>query len=179
MTRTSPLSLRDESSVLRSKISTLELSEGKGRYSKYNFKAFTERGLYMLATILKSKRAEDATIAIIETFAKKVEIRNNLSLITHHSSLLTSDLRPPTSYFSPPTSDLVCPSDLVYPSDFSLQTSDLRPLSSSFFLHKTSSFISPLPRKVPKSFGVLEKVPYLCTQEKYLTYGYKYNRNKQ
>ena len=33
----------DESSVLRSKISTLELSEGKGRYSKYNFKAFTER----------------------------------------------------------------------------------------------------------------------------------------
>ena len=73
----------DESSVLRSKISTLELSEGKGRYSKYNFKAFTERGLYMLATILKSKRAEDATIAIID----------------HHSSLLTSDIRHQTSSF--------------------------------------------------------------------------------
>ena len=78
MTRTSPLSLRDESSVLRSKISTLELSEGKGRYSKYNFKAFTERGLYMLATILKSKRAEDATIAIIETFAKVRELKREL-----------------------------------------------------------------------------------------------------
>ena len=60
----------EESAVLRSKISTLEQSEGKGRHSKYNFKAFTERGLYMLATILKSRRAEDATIAVIETFAK-------------------------------------------------------------------------------------------------------------
>ena len=29
--------------------------------SKYNFKAFTEKGLYMLATILKSKRATDAS----------------------------------------------------------------------------------------------------------------------
>ena len=43
----------EESAVLRSKLSTLEPSQGKGRYSKYNFKAFTERGLYMLATILK------------------------------------------------------------------------------------------------------------------------------
>lgn len=30
--------------------------------------AFTEKGLYMLATILKSPRALEATIAIIETF---------------------------------------------------------------------------------------------------------------
>lgn len=33
-------------------------------------KAFTEKGLYMLATILKSKQATKATIQIIETFAK-------------------------------------------------------------------------------------------------------------
>lgn len=33
-------------------------------------KAFTEKGLYMLATILKSKTATEATIAIIETFTK-------------------------------------------------------------------------------------------------------------
>lgn len=32
-------------------------------------KAFTERGLYMLATILKSPRAIEATIAIIDTFS--------------------------------------------------------------------------------------------------------------
>ena len=32
--------------------------------------AFTERGLYMLATILKSKQAVQTTIAIIDTFTK-------------------------------------------------------------------------------------------------------------
>lgn len=41
----------EESTALRSKFLTLEPSKGKGRYSKYNFNAFTERGLYMLATI--------------------------------------------------------------------------------------------------------------------------------
>jgi hypothetical protein len=33
-------------------------------------KAFTERGLYMLATILKSPQAVETTIAIIDTFAQ-------------------------------------------------------------------------------------------------------------
>lgn len=42
----------EESKILRSKISTLEEERGKGHYSKFNYKAFTERGLYMLATIL-------------------------------------------------------------------------------------------------------------------------------
>ena len=33
-------------------------------------KVFTEKGLYMLATILKSRSALEVTFAIIETFAK-------------------------------------------------------------------------------------------------------------
>ncbi len=33
-------------------------------------KAFTEKGLYMLATILKSQRATETTLSIIETFSK-------------------------------------------------------------------------------------------------------------
>lgn len=37
-------------------------------------KAFTEKGLYMLATILKGDVAIDATIAIIETFTKLREL---------------------------------------------------------------------------------------------------------
>jgi hypothetical protein len=37
-------------------------------------KAFTEKGLYMLATILKSKQATETTIDIIETFAKIREL---------------------------------------------------------------------------------------------------------
>ena len=41
-------------------------------------KAFTERGLYMMATILKSKQAEATTIAIIDTFASVKELARTL-----------------------------------------------------------------------------------------------------
>ena len=58
---------------LRSKISTLK-SNGRGQHSKYLPKAFTERGLYMLATILKSPRAVQTTIAIVEAYAKLKEL---------------------------------------------------------------------------------------------------------
>ena len=40
------------------------------KYSHASAKAFTEKGLYMLATILKSPLATETTIAIIETFSK-------------------------------------------------------------------------------------------------------------
>jgi len=68
----------EESSVLRSKFSTLEQEEGKGHHSKYKAKAFTSKGLYMLATVLKSERATDATIAIIETFDKVQSLKREL-----------------------------------------------------------------------------------------------------
>ena len=41
-------------------------------------KAFTEKGLYMLATILKSPKATETTIAIIETFAKLRELSRTI-----------------------------------------------------------------------------------------------------
>lgn len=44
--------------------------------------AFTEKGLYMLATILKGDRATQTTIAIIETFAKIKELSRNLIKIS-------------------------------------------------------------------------------------------------
>ena len=66
----------EEIAYLRSKNSTTKVSTK----SRSFVKAFTEKGLYMLATILKSKRAQDVTFAIIETFAKvrylKSEIQN-------------------------------------------------------------------------------------------------------
>ena len=65
-----------ESEVLRSQFATLE--QGKGHYSKFNFKAFTERGLYMLATILKSKQAVQTTIAIINTFVMVREMARTM-----------------------------------------------------------------------------------------------------
>lgn len=41
-------------------------------------KVFTERGLYMLATVLKSERATEATFAIIETLAQVRELKREL-----------------------------------------------------------------------------------------------------
>lgn len=43
--------------------------------------AFTERGLYMLATILKSKRAVQTTIAIIDTFAMVRQMANTMEAL--------------------------------------------------------------------------------------------------
>jgi len=41
--------------------------------------AFTEKGLYMLATILKSEKATDTTIAIVEAFATMRELSNTVA----------------------------------------------------------------------------------------------------
>jgi len=64
------ISLNDnELRVLRSKILT-----ANSNMSRVLPKAFTEKGLYMLATILKSPQATQTTLAIIETFAKIREL---------------------------------------------------------------------------------------------------------
>ena len=42
---------------------------------------FTEKGLYMVATILKSPKATEATFAIIETFAKIKELSRNINAL--------------------------------------------------------------------------------------------------
>lgn len=59
---------------LQSKISTTKVS----RKSRSATKVFTEKGLYMLATILKSERATAVTFAIIETFAKVRSLKREL-----------------------------------------------------------------------------------------------------
>ena len=58
-----------EFSILRSKFSTTKFSK-----TRQFPKAFTEKGLYMLATILKSPRAVQTTIAIVEAYAKLKEL---------------------------------------------------------------------------------------------------------
>ena len=64
----------DERNDLRSKISSTKISSK----SRALPKAFTEKGLYMLATVLKSKQATAATFAIIETFAKVRYLKREL-----------------------------------------------------------------------------------------------------
>jgi len=69
----------EETDFLRSKFSTLEIRNEpvekfdrfqKLKHSTVRPKAFTDKGLYMLATILKSPKATETTIAIIETYSK-------------------------------------------------------------------------------------------------------------
>ena len=59
---------------LRSKISATKVSTK----SRTATKVFTERGLYMLATILHSERATAVTFAIIETFYKVRSLKREL-----------------------------------------------------------------------------------------------------
>ena len=64
----------EELQNLRTKISTTNIS-AKSRTMP---KVFTEKGLYMLATILKSPIAVSVTFAIIETFAKTRYLKREL-----------------------------------------------------------------------------------------------------
>ncbi|MDR3329097.1 MAG: ORF6N domain-containing protein [Prevotellaceae bacterium] len=63
---------------LKSKFSTSFGAGGKVKTPK----AYTEKGLYMLATILKSKRATQTTIEIVETFAKMRELSRTVAQLT-------------------------------------------------------------------------------------------------
>ena len=49
-------------------------------------KAFTEKGLYMLATILKSPKATETTIVIIETYAKIKELTRVIEGVNEENS---------------------------------------------------------------------------------------------
>jgi hypothetical protein len=64
--------------VQQTQFATLK-NPGRGGHSKYSPKAFTEKALYMIATILKSPKATETTISIIETFAKVRELSRNIS----------------------------------------------------------------------------------------------------
>ena len=55
------------------------VTPSKKQYGGTNPWVFTEKGLYMVATILKSKNALDATFTIIETFAKIKELSRNIN----------------------------------------------------------------------------------------------------
>ena len=65
-----------ETEDLRSKFSTANLY-----MTRVSPKAFTEKGLYMLATILKSPKATQTTLSIIETFALFKELTSTMNAI--------------------------------------------------------------------------------------------------
>ena len=131
----------EESSILRSKLLTLEQTNGKGRYSKYNFKAFTERGLYMLATIQKSQRAENATIAIIETFTKVRELKREL--LELHKEADKEKQKTKMQHFGEVLTDIVMPD---------LQTSETESsLEINFLIGKIKHTVKRVRKEEPKN----------------------------
>jgi DNA polymerase II small subunit/DNA polymerase delta subunit B len=70
----------DELADLRSKHSTAKLAK-----TRVTPKAFSEKGLYMLATILKSDVATQATLGIIETFSKLRELSRTVKELSNLS----------------------------------------------------------------------------------------------
>ncbi|MBC8438889.1 MAG: ORF6N domain-containing protein [Deltaproteobacteria bacterium] len=69
---------KNEWDLLKSKFSTSKRG-GKVKIPK----AFSEKGLYMLATILKSQQAVQATLAIIETFSKMRKLTRNIKTLSN------------------------------------------------------------------------------------------------
>ena len=78
--------------------------------SRSTTKVFTEKGLYMLATVLKSNHATAVTFSIIETFAKVRELKRGLielhketdrdkqsSVMKHFGDILTDIVMPDLS----------------------------------------------------------------------------------
>ncbi len=65
-----------EFEILRSKDSTTKFSK-----TRVNPKVFTEQGVYMLATVLKSKTASEVTVSIIRTFAKLREFTKHYNAL--------------------------------------------------------------------------------------------------
>jgi len=91
---------------LKSKFST-SMKGGKVKIPM----AFTEKGMYMLATILKSPKATETTINIIEAFSKVREISRTIKAIpnTPQSSPKYQELMQKTGEL---ISDLVVPDEL-------------------------------------------------------------------
>ena len=63
---------RQESDFLRSQIATLKT--GRGQHRKYLPLAFTEQGVAMLSSVLRSDRAVQVNIAIMRAFVRLREI---------------------------------------------------------------------------------------------------------
>lgn len=89
---------------LKSKILTTNVSNYSRRGAT---KVFTERGLYMLATILKGDAARDMTFAIIETFAKVRELKREL--LDLHKETNKEKQNAKMQHFGEVLSDIVMP----------------------------------------------------------------------
>ncbi len=83
------LSIDETVNISRSKFSTLK--PNRGFNVKYKARVFTEQGIYMLATILKSKVATEVSIRIMDTFVKMRHYINYNNVLLPNRVLLLEE----------------------------------------------------------------------------------------
>ena len=121
---------------LRSKISTTNVSA----MSRNPTKVFTERGLYMLATILKGDCARDMTFAIIETFVKVRELKREL--LELHKETDKAKQQSKMQHFGEVLTDIVMPD---------LQTSETESsLEINFLIGKIKHTVKRVRKEVDR-----------------------------
>lgn len=121
---------------LRSKISSTNVSV----MNRNPTKVFTERGLYMLATILKGEQARDMTFAIIETFVKVRELKRELLELHQETDKKKQETK--MQHFGEVLTDIVMPD---------LQTSETESsLEINFLIGKIKHTVKRVRREEPK-----------------------------
>ncbi len=121
---------------LRSKVLTTNVSPK----SRSTTKVFTDRGLYMLATILKGDKARNVTFAIIETFAKVRELKRELLALHNESDKEVQKTK--MQHFGEVLSDIVMPD---------LQTAETESsLEINFFIGKIKHTVKRVRKEEPK-----------------------------
>ncbi len=127
---------KNELRDLRSKNLTTNVSSKRRNPTK----VFTEKGLYMLATILKSERATAVTFAIIETFAKVRSLKQEL--VELHTESDKDRQTEKVRHFSDTLTDLVMPD---------LQTSETESsLEINFLIGKIKHSVKRVRKERPK-----------------------------
>lgn len=126
---------KEEVETLRSKNSSTNLSSK----SRSLPKAFTEKGLYMLATILKSKNAIAVTFAIVETFANVRELKRQLRDL--HQETDNYKQNDKINSFGELLSDIVAPDLEVAETESSVEI--------NFFVGKIKHTVKRVKRAMP------------------------------
>lgn len=115
---------KQEFADLKSKfLTSSETSSGHGGRRKIPT-AFTEKGLYMLATILKSPVATQATLAIVETFSKVRELKQelvNMQTALDAGTASPQEQKQMISRFGETLSDIVMPDLKTYETEASME----------------------------------------------------------
>ena len=103
-------------------------------------KAFTERGLYMLATVLKGERARQVTFTIIETFFMVRELKREL--LDLHKEIDKQKQQSKMQHFGEVLTDIVMPD---------LQTSETESsLEINFLIGKIKHTVKRVRKEDPK-----------------------------